>query len=267
MVAPAAPVSATPAEQTPASGVAAAVSTGVSRLQPGDVHVWHIPLLPLAHRAERLRALLSPVERDAERRLHFEHDRTRFVCRRGAVRSILSLYAGIPAHRLRFRTGSHGKPELGGAAALSGVRFNVSHSCDLALCAVTAGRRIGVDVEVVKVVTDLERIAALFFSRAEREALSTIPAGERPLAFLRCWTRKEAFLKARGDGLSYPLQGFDVSLRPGEPAALLRLGRDRAARRRWSMTSFDPCDGYVAALAVGGPDCHVCWWARFGEVA
>jgi len=249
------------------SSLTATVPTRVAQLGPREAHVWHIPLLALSDRAERLRALLSPAECSSALRLRFKRDRERFVCRRGAVRLILSGYVGVAPDRLQFRTNVHGKPELKGLAGRSGIRFNSSHSGDLALCAVTIGRRIGIDVEKVRTVADAEGIARLFFSRSEQDELSALPADDWQLSFLRCWTRKEAFVKARGNGLSYPLKCFDVSLRPEEPAALLRIGRDTAAGRHWSMMSFEPHGDYMAAIVVSGSGYRVSSWRYFEEVA
>jgi 4'-phosphopantetheinyl transferase len=243
------------------------VSTGVACLGPREAHVWHIPLLALADRTGRLGALLSPAECSAALRLRFERDRVRFVCRRGAVRLILSGYLGVAPDRLQFRTNVHGKPELEGLAGQTGIRFNVSHSSDLALCAVTFGRRIGIDVEKVRAVADAEFIARLAFSPSEQDTLSALPVDDRQLSFLRCWTRKEAFVKACGAGLSFPLQCFDVSLRPEEPAALLRIGRDTAAGQYWSMRSFEPPGGYVAAAVIAGSGYQVSSWQCFEGLA
>lgn len=243
--------------QTTAPSTAAGATTGVAPLGRDEVHVWHVDLVALADRSERLRALLSPYELAASDRLRFERDRLRFVARRALLRTILGRYVGIAPGLLRFRANERGKPELDGAAARSGIRFNASHSGDLAVCAISLRERIGVDVEAVRPIDDAQRIARCFFSPLEREALSAIPAESRSLALLHCWTRKEAFVKALGEGLHYPLEHFDVSLAPGEPAALLRVGPDLDAGRRWSMTSLEPRSGHVAALVVAGPACHV----------
>ena len=244
-------------QQVLLAGTAAGAHAGIAPPKPDEVHVWHVDLLPLADSAPQLRALLAPAELAAADRLRFERDRLRFVARRAMLRTILARYLGLAPGLLRFRANERHKPELDGAAARSGIRFNASHSGDLAVYAIAVREHIGVDVEAVRPIFDAQHIAQRFFSPLEREVLSAIPAARRSLAFLHCWTRKEAFVKALGEGLHYPLHNFDVSLAPGEPAALLRVGRDLDAGRRWAMDSFYPCSGHVAALVVAGPACHV----------
>lgn len=241
--------------------------TRVPRGRPtrAAVHIWYVPVTDLAAQAAQLRPLLSGDELAAADRLHFASDRLRMVCRRGAVRTILGRHTGLAPQDLVFRANEQGKPELAGPAARSGIRFNVARSDGLVVCAVTAGRRVGVDVEAVRPVDDALRVARAYFSPAEHGALRAIPAADRSLAFLRCWTRKEAFVKALGAGLSYPLHAFDVTL-AAEAAAVLRVGGDPRAARRWSMTSFDPPGGHVAALVVAGPACEVASWRWFGDV-
>lgn len=241
--------------------------TGGAPLPRAAVHVWHIRLRDLAQQAAHLRPLLSDEELVASQRLHFEVDRLRFVCRRGAVRAILGRYVGMAPQELRFAANGRGKPELAGAAARRGIRFNVARSDALAVCAVTAGRRVGVDLEAVRPIDDALRIAGAYFSPAETRALSAVPAADRSLAFLRCWTRKEAFVKALGAGLSYPLDAFDVTLSPGEPPALLRVGSDRHAARRWSLTAFEPPGGHVGALVVAGPSRGAPSWRWYEDAA
>jgi 4'-phosphopantetheinyl transferase len=151
---------------------------------------------------------------------------------------------------VRFRYGPRGKPMLDAEDGL--LRFNLSHSGDLALVAVSLGRDIGVDVERVRPDRDLERIATRFFSAAEVAALLALPRAERAGAFYRCWTRKEAYIKALGDGLAIPLDSFDVAFAPGATAALLASRLDSAEARRWSMAALEPGPGYAGAMVVEG---------------
>ena len=140
------------------------------------------------------------------------------------------------------------------------LRFNLSHSQGLALYAVTRGREIGVDLECIRPISDAEQIAERFFSAHENAVFRTIPAHEKPKAFFNCWTRKEAYLKALGDGLARPLDEFDVSLAPGEPAKLLRIEGAPQEASRWSLNRLEPGSGYVAALAVEGYGYQLkCW--------
>jgi 4'-phosphopantetheinyl transferase len=161
---------------------------------------------------------------------------------------------------LRFGYNPYGKPALVGEEGEKGLRFNVSHSHGLALYAITRGREIGVDLERIRPFPDLIGLAERFFSPKEVAALRTLPAPMQTEAFLTCWTRKEAYIKAKGEGLSLPLSQFEVSLAPGEPSALLRTQWDALEASRWSLHALTPGPGYVAALAV---ECNhrrmTCW--------
>lgn len=230
------------------------------RLDRDEVHVWRGDLAVAPDRLAALAATLAPDEHDRAARFHFERDRRRFVAGRGILRAVLARHAGCPATALRFRYGPRGKPALEGDGGGGDLRFNVSHSGDLALVAVARGREIGVDVEALR--PDLTPgLAERFFSPAEVAALSALPPAARPAAFFACWTRKEAFVKATGDGLSLPLDAFDVSLAPGEPPALLRVADDPHGPDRWRLVALEPAPGFAAALAVEGRDWRLACWA------
>jgi 4'-phosphopantetheinyl transferase len=143
--------------------------------------------------------------------------------------------------------GRHGKPYL--EHSLSGIQFNLSHSRELALCAVVWGRAVGIDIEEQRPVTDAARIITRYFSPAEQVEYLSVPEDERLAAFYRGWTRKEAYLKATGTGLATALDRFDVSLSP-QSAALLRIDGDRYSTKRWTLMDLDPAAGYAAAVAV-----------------
>ncbi|HEU0301706.1 MAG TPA: 4'-phosphopantetheinyl transferase superfamily protein [Longimicrobium sp.] len=219
---------------------------------PDEVHVWRASLRPSDPVLARLEAHLSPDERARAARFRFPRHRTAFVAGRGVQREILARYTGLPPAALAYREGSHGKPELDGPAAASGIRFNVSNSGDLALYALTFGREIGVDLELLKPMPDGMDIAKRFFSAPENEIFAALADEVRDLAFFRCWTRKEAYIKAVGEGLSMPLDRFDVAFAPGEPARILRTRGNPAEAERWTMLSIEPGPGYVGALAVEG---------------
>jgi 4'-phosphopantetheinyl transferase len=159
---------------------------------------------------------------------------------------VLGGYLGSAPEAVRFEYGERGKPRL----AEGGLEFNVSHSGELALAAVTAGVEVGVDVEAVRGMEDALRISERFFSAAERVVLAACPAAERDAAFFRCWTRKEAYVKAVGDGIALGLDRFDVSLDEGEGARFLALESDAGRATAWSLTHVDPGPGYVGALAL-----------------
>lgn len=229
-------------------------------LDGGEVHVWRAALARTASEVEALKRLLSEDELSRAERFHFPRDRSSFVVARGTLREILSLYVGLPPGLLRFGYNAFGKPELINAPGRTPVRFNLSHAGGLALYAVAAGREVGVDVEAVRESVPCEELAARFFSRRETAAMLALPAGERRAAFFECWTRKEAYIKGRGEGLSLPLDSFDVSLAPGEPAALLAARDGRPGAARWSLRELTAGPGYAAALAVEGSGWRLrCW--------
>jgi 4'-phosphopantetheinyl transferase len=234
----------------------------------GEAHVWRAGLEPGGPALRRLWEMLSADERRRADRFHFRRDREHFVAARGGLREILGRYTGAAPGSLRFSYDGFGKPSLSGPAP--GVeaggappRFNVSHSGGVALYAVTAGREVGVDIERVREDFAGLDIARNFFSPDEVAALSALPAGERAAAFFDCWTRKEAYIKARGQGLSHPLHLFTVSLTPGRPAALLRTDDDPAEAARWSLVELFPGEGYRAALAVEGEVSSLRCWSLF----
>ncbi|HEX2191395.1 MAG TPA: 4'-phosphopantetheinyl transferase superfamily protein [Longimicrobiaceae bacterium] len=230
------------------------------RLADGEVHVWAAPLDPPAEAIGRYASLLAPDERARAERFRFERDRRRFGVARGVLRVLLGRYLGTDPRRVAFHYLSHGKPALGGELAGDGLRFNVSHSGEMALYAFSRGRELGVDVEEVRPMEDGLQIAERFFSQAEVAAFRALPAEVRDEAFFNCWTRKEAYIKAVGEGLSFPLHVFDVSLAPGEPACLL-ASRDPREAERWSLRGLpDPAPGYRAALVAEGTGWEVACW-------
>lgn len=218
-----------------------------ARPAEGEVLLWRASLD--AAPAEALFATLSPDEHERAGRYRFARDRHRFVAGRGLLRRILAGALGISPSEVRFAYGAYGKPMAEGEPA-HGIRFNVSHSGGLFVCAVAAGREVGVDVERIRPDLADEAIARQFFSPSEVAELLATPSERRTEAFLRCWTRKEAYVKATGLGLSLPLDSFDVSLHPEEPAAPLRTRPDPSETGRWILVDL-PCPaGYLAALAV-----------------
>lgn len=231
-------------------------------LSDDEVHVWRLALDEPAARFARLAGRLSPDEQQRATRFRFERDRRRFAIARGSLREILADYLGEEPERLRFAEGPHGKPALGEPHRDSGLRFNLSHSEALALCAVTRGREVGVDVEAVRPLPDADALAERFLSAAERAALGALPGARRLEAFFRCWTRKEAYLKAVGAGLLQPLDGFDVSLAEKDHDCLLRVSANPAEASRWSVRSLDLGSGYAAAIAAAGRAWKAVCWAR-----
>lgn len=232
----------------------------------GAVHVWCAPLDPAPEAVLHYRTLLAPDERTRADRFRFDQHRRHFTVARGILRTLLGRYLDVDPRRVEFGYGSHGKPSLGGSFADSGLQFNVSHSGELALYAVSLGRELGVDIEHVHPMDDAVEIAERFFSASENVVFRSLPATAREEAFFNCWTRKEAYIKAVGEGLSFPLHAFDVSLAPGEPARLLGA-RDAEQAARWTLRGLDPAPGYKAALVVEGDGWGLeCWgWDGHGR--
>ena len=225
---------------------------GLLKLDKGAVHVWHARLDQFAGQQSQLLELLSADERSRAERFHFPHDRAHFIAARGLLRRILSRYLDVPPRQLSFSYSPYGKPALACENDCHAVRFNVSHSHGIALYAVAREREVGVDVEYVRHDIVGEQIAERFFSAPEVAKLRALPAEAQPLAFFNCWTRKEAFIKARGEGLSFPLDQFEVSLDEQEPAALISIRDDPRETSRWSLQSVPVAEGYVAALVAEG---------------
>ncbi len=229
-------------------------------LSDNEIHVWRASLDQPAAYVGQLRQTLSPDERSRAERFQFERDRRRFIVGRGVLRAILGYYLSLDPGRLQFRYGPRGKPclseELGGDT----LQFNLAHSHELALYAFTAGREIGIDLEYIRPIPDIEQIAARFFSASENATWRILPANQKQEAFFNCWTRKEAYLKATGNGLAQPLDQFDVSLAPGEPVRLLRVRGASEEVSRWSLAALTPAPGYVAAVAIEGHDWHLSCW-------
>lgn len=224
-------------------------------LEPGEVHVWRVDLLQPEPVVRQFRATLEDEEIHRADRFHFEKDRRAFVVSRGFLRFVIGRYLQTKPAALRFSYGPYGKPALSGEHLL---RFNMSHSRDVALVAVTGGRELGVDVEYIRADFASEDIARRFFSPREVEAFNAVPGEQRVAAFFRCWARKEAYIKAIGRGLSQPLDGFDVTLAPGIPAELLRADEDDVSR--WSLADIDVGEEYAGALVVEGEISDIrCW--------
>jgi 4'-phosphopantetheinyl transferase len=223
---------------------------GLSASLPSDeLHVWRADLDAGDHVVARLEALLAVDERQRAQRFRFQRDRSRYIVGRGLLRVLLGRYLGGSPDEIRFAYGFHDKPALAGP----GPHFNLSHSGSVALLAFSSGAELGIDVERDDADLSRERIPERFFSAGEVKALRCLPVELQPRAFLACWTRKESFIKARGDGLSLALDSFDVTLDPGQPAAILRTAWSANEPTEWSLMDLsDPQHGYIAAVASRG---------------
>ena len=198
---------------------------------------------------ERVSQILSTDERARAARLRYERGSERFIAGRGALRIVLGNALGIAPEGVRLRTRPNGKPELNEQD--SNIRFNLSHSADLALIAVADGREVGIDVERLRPI-DIDGLAERFFAARECAEIKGLPLDLRMLGFFQCWTRKEAYLKATGEGLSFPLDRFIVSLIPGDPARLIEVIDRPDETDRWSLHSLDLGLEYVGALVAEG---------------
>lgn len=216
-----------------------------------EIQVWRIALDVDPEQRHALAGLLSPEEEFRAQQYHFEVDRVRFTACRGWLRALLGRFLQVPAHTLTFTHGREGKPVLGDKTDL---RFNVAHSQGLALAAFTRGREVGIDLEQVRPLQDAWKIVEQFFSPHERAVLEDLPADQQLEAFFRCWTRKEAVLKARGDGLSFPLDQLEVTLRPGDAPRLVRVANQPEESQRWRLADLVPDEGFVGAIAAEGSD-------------
>jgi len=225
-------------------------------LEENAVHVWRIALGD-ATQTKRYHHLLSAEEQGRARRFFRKEHGDRYVIAHGALRCILAHYVSERAESLEFSVSEHGKPSLAATtpAGASGIEFNLSHSGDLALVAVARGRSVGVDLERWSEETEHLELAERFFSPAERDALRALAdSREKVVAgFFAAWSRKEAYLKATGHGISRGLHHFDVTLGPGEPARLLGDRLDVRATERWEMLSLEPAPGFSAALVAESP--------------
>ena len=216
------------------------------------VHVWAVRLDDARVDVDGGRELLSPDERDRAERFHFEQHRRRFLIAHIALHWILGRYLQIAPARLYFDLGSNGKPKLPPALANSGIEFNLSHSNDLALLAVNLIGEVGVDIEYVKPGFKFEEIAERFFTAREAAVLRGLPSELQRQAFFKCWTCKEAFLKAKGTGLSGKLDEVEITLSASDEV------RIRADVAGWSLAELNPIDAYEAALVVASPPVPIC---------
>ncbi|MCD6296872.1 MAG: 4'-phosphopantetheinyl transferase superfamily protein [Deltaproteobacteria bacterium] len=215
--------------------------------------VWSVSLEADKGSLESFQECLSEDERNKIKRLRFEKARNNFIVARYYLRVIVAPYLNTKPEDLEFQYGPYGKPALSGKFENTGTCFNMSHSHGLALYAVTSGQAVGVDIEKVRPDPDCIKIAERYFSPQEVEALRKLPKDQQRQGFFNCWTRKEAYLKAKGEGFSSPADQFQVSLTPGEPAALLDHRLDSKEVAKWSFEDLDVGPGYTAALAVEVP--------------
>ncbi len=223
-------------------------------LNGGEVHIWCVTFDQLSFQTKSLTKLLSVEERTRAKRFYFKKDRRRFIIRHAILRLLLGNYLCLDPKRLLFFYGKNGKPMLAGKHGKPTIFFNMSCSVDLALYGFNRDSAIGVDTEFVRDISEMDQVAERFFSKRENRELRALSGGQEKTAFFNCWTRKEAFIKATGDGLSQPLDSFDVSLTPGERARLLEIKGDSKEASKWSLHSLTLAPNYTSAFAVMSHD-------------
>ncbi len=221
------------------------------QLNGDELHVWLARLEVDPQQLVELKRALSPDELERADNFYFERDRRSFIAARGILRTLLARYLAAAPSALRFDYNEFGKPRLAGAPENCDLRFNLSHSGGLALVAIALARDVGVDIEAIDNSVGTEEIAKNFFSTGEVSALQHLPQSLRLMGFFNCWTRKEAYIKARGMGLSIPLDSFDVSLHPDEPADLIRTA-EPSDRLNWKIENLEIDEQFAAAVAAAG---------------
>lgn len=217
------------------------------RLTSGIAHVWQANLEIDKATENHYYSLLSHDEQGRAGRFRFEKDRKHFIAARGMLRLLLGQYLAKKPADLVFQYAEKGKPFIPNPIDL---QFNISHANGIALFGFVLKHPIGIDVEWINPKVEIEQVSQHFFAENERKRLMALPEVERLPAFFNCWTRKEAFIKATGDGLSFPLNKFEVSLTADEPATLLATHWDAKERDKWSLFDVAMGEGYKGALAV-----------------
>lgn len=222
-----------------------------------EIHIWYTRLDVPETQVKKWQLYLSPDELQRAHRFHFIKDQHHFIVGRGVLRKLLGNYLNKHPYELRFEYNKYGKPFVDYEIEGDKLHFNLSHSHELCIYALTLKHHLGIDIEFVREdFSDLE-IAERFFAPEEVKVLNSLPVTDQKKAFFLCWTRKEAFIKAKGKGLSIPLDQFNVSLVPGQPARLLKTRYDRLDVDRWSLFNIDLFPEYAAAVAVEGQNLQI----------
>ena len=224
-------------------------SASAPLLSDGEIHLWRAFTHTFKDRGKELETLLSREEIGRAEQFFFSKDKTRFVVARGVLRMIIGRYLNVSPCLVAFRSSPKGKPELLGHCDRKSFSFNISHSHNLVVFAFSKFRSIGVDVEHIRNLSDYHEMANCYFHPKERAGLQSLPLYERQKAFFECWTRKEAFLKATGEGLSRPLDSFFISRGSEKESGILGVGGDKIKAAKWKLLDFRPAQGYAGAVA------------------
>jgi len=229
-------------------------------LADDEVHVWCASLDKPASQLGQFSSTLCPDERQRADRFRFDRHRQWFIVRRGLLRMLLGRYLTVEPNQFVFDYDARGKPSISEPLDGRTLHFNISDSSGLALYAVTRRAPLGVDVEHIKPVRDMDGIAARFFSARERAAIGALTEPRKPEVFFNCWTRKEAYLKSTGEGISESLPHVEVTLMPGDAPRLLSLAGDGRVASEWTFYSFEPAAGFVGALAIKATGLRLSCW-------
>ena len=225
-------------------------------LSSDQVHIWSISYEWLGANSTCFAQTISWDERARAERYRFLEDRSRFVIRRGILRMILGRYLSVEPSHIKLDYGPYGKPHLAGEFDSDSLQFSLAYSHELVVYAFARKCQVGIDVERIQPLPDIEQISAQFFTTRENRKINELDGLAKLLAFYHCWTRKEAYVKAIGAGLTYPMNQLEVSVDPNEPAQLLWAEKHPQAATQWSLKSFAPADDYVSALAIKGHQWH-----------
>jgi 4'-phosphopantetheinyl transferase len=219
-----------------------------------EVHIWRAGLELPESMLGQLATTLASDEGLRASGFRFSRDRNRYIAARGILRLLLGRYLARDPAEIQFEYGSHGKPRVAHTKNRARLDFNLAHSDDLALFAFGLGRKIGIDIERERPIDDMPQLVSRNFSARESATWHALPKGKRRSAFFNCWVRKEAFVKAVGDGLSYPLQEFDVAVSPAETPGLLAVSGSAELARMWSLMAVDAAPGFAGAVVAEGSD-------------
>ena len=224
------------------------------------VDLWRVRLEKFGHNNQGLRSILSAEELDRADRFRFPHLRENFVLSHAALRAILARYLQIRPPAISFHTGEYGKPEICEPLNPRNLQFNLSHSGEWAIIAVTQGRAVGVDIEKFRADVEHIDLAHRYFSEREYQSLLELPVDKRERAFFACWTRKEAFIKALGEGLSCPLSQFSVTVSPDDAPALQNVDNNPAVVSRWHFANFQPGEDHYGTVVYEKGPCDLKQW-------
>ena len=219
-------------------------------LGESDVDLWKVSLDMPRNQIDELYYTLSGVEQRKADYFRFAEQRSSYIISYGILRKVLGAYLKMNPVELNFNYGKNGKPVLAGVPSDEMIHFNMSSSRNLTVIAISRYYEIGIDIEYIGDIPEIDRTANQFFSKAEADVFHALPVYEKTKAFYNCWTRKQAFLKAIGNGSLYPLKTFDVTLAPHEPAQLLRVKGKPQEASRWSIQAIMPETNYTGAIAV-----------------